>query len=279
MPALRNLLEGKPLRTPLHPAVVHLPIALFPFSLLLDLGSRVCPANELYFVRGAYLALLAGLGTALVAAVLGWADYTDIRADHPARKTATLHLVLNLVAVALFAASGWWRHDELDSMATGWGPIALSLAGVLVLGYSGYLGGHLVYADGIGVGRHRRATRTPAATIHVPVSASGAGRVAIARADALRHGETLRLEVNGVVIAVARFGSRYHAFQEFCTHRYGPLSEGKLAGDCEVTCPWHGSRFDVRTGRALSGPATVDLRIFPVEIRDGQLWIEPPRRG
>lgn len=277
MSAIRNLLEGKPVRSPLHPAAVHVPIALFPLSLLLDLGSHVCPANELYFVRGAYLVLLGGIAGAVVAAVPGLADYTGIRADHPAKKTATLHLLLNLVAVALFAASAWWRRDALDHMATGWGPILLSLVALAVLGYSGYLGGHLVYADGIGVGRHRRKTRTPAATLHVRSSASGPQRVAIARADALRHGETLRVEVNGVVIAVARFGSRYHAFQEFCTHRFGPLSEGKLT-DCEVTCPWHNSRFDVRTGKVLSGPATIELRTFPIEVRDGQLWIEPPRR-
>lgn len=275
MPALRNLFEGKPLRSPIHPAVVHLPIALFPLSVLLDVASRVCPCNELYFVRGAFIALVAGLATGLFAAVFGLVDYSDIRADHPAKKTATTHMLLNVVALALFAASAWLRRDALDHMATAYGPLWLSVLALGVLGYSGYLGGHLVYSEGIAVGRHRRQTRTPTRTIEAGASTRGA--VAVADATALEDGESLRVDLKGTIIAIVRQGDRYYAFQEFCTHRYGPLSEGRSA-DCEVTCPWHGSRFDVRTGKVIAGPAKVDLRTFPTTIRDGKIWVEPPAR-
>ncbi len=273
MPALKNLLEGRPFRCPLHVALVHLPIALFPISLLLDIGSHVCPASELYFVRGAFVALMAAIVTALLAAVFGLVDYLDIRADHPAKSTATRHLVLNVVALAIFAVSAWLRRDHLDSMTTALAPIWISVAGLAVLSYSGYLGGELVYADGIAVGRHRRKTRSPRETLRV--SSAGARRVAVAPAGSIGEGESLRVEVDGVVVAIARLAGTYHAFQEFCTHRYGPLSEGRLA-DCEVTCPWHGSRFDVRTGKVTGGPAKLDLPTYAVEISEGKIWIEPP---
>jgi nitrite reductase/ring-hydroxylating ferredoxin subunit len=81
--------------------------------------------------------------------------------------------------------------------------------------------------------------------------------------------------VNGTTITIARIKGRVYAFQEFCTHRYGPLSEGAFEGN-EVICPWHCSKFDVRTGKVTAGPAKVDLRTFGVEERDGKIWIEPP---
>jgi nitrite reductase/ring-hydroxylating ferredoxin subunit len=83
------------------------------------------------------------------------------------------------------------------------------------------------------------------------------------------------VEINGTVMVVARIDSRLHAMQEFCTHRYGPLSEAAIDG-CELICPWHRSRFDVRNGKVTAGPAKIDLRTFKVESRDGKIWIEVP---
>jgi nitrite reductase/ring-hydroxylating ferredoxin subunit len=72
---------------------------------------------------------------------------------------------------------------------------------------------------------------------------------------------------------IARCGGRLYAVQEFCTHRFGPLSEGALRG-CEVVCPWHKSRFDLRTGKVTEGPAKVELRTWHVEARDGRIWVD-----
>jgi nitrite reductase/ring-hydroxylating ferredoxin subunit len=66
---------------------------------------------------------------------------------------------------------------------------------------------------------------------------------------------------------------RFYAFQEFCTHRFGPMSEGKLANG-HVQCPWHRSCFDVRTGKVVHGPAKIDLKTYPVRIENGKLCIE-----
>jgi uncharacterized membrane protein/nitrite reductase/ring-hydroxylating ferredoxin subunit len=271
MGALKDIAQGKPLRSPLHPALVHLPVALFPLALLLDVGSWVWRGADAGLVRAAFFSHVLGLATGLVAALFGLVDYTEIRKDHPARKTATRHLVLNVVAIALFAVSTWIRWGDPERAPTPLLPLVITLVGVAVLSYSGYLGGRLVYDDGIAVGRHRRPDRLPAETL--VVSGKG-GAVCVAEDGALKDGETMRAEVNGIVVTIARIGGAWYAFQEFCSHRYGPLSEGALKG-CEVVCPWHGSRFDVRTGKVTGGPAKVDLRTFRVESREGKIWIEP----
>lgn len=274
MSAVKHLLQGRPFRSPLHPALVHLPIALFPVSLLLDLGSWMCPWRDLYLTRGAFVTLVGGLATALLAAVFGLADFASIRRDHPARAVAIQHLVLNVVALLLFAVSAVFRYPFLDAATTGGIPLALSVAGVAILAYSGYLGGHLVYSDGVGVGRHRRDTDLPRATI--TLQAHGMSMVPVGDDDMVPEGVSLRLSIDGTVIALARLGGQLYAFQEFCPHRYGPLSEGELK-DCTVTCPWHQSQFDLRTGAVTSGPAKVPLRTFRVEVREHIVWVEAPR--
>src|SRR5438270_10154465 len=98
---LKDILEGKPLRHPLHPMLVHFPIGFFILSLLLDLGSFAFPRVP-NLVLGSFYAMALGIVTALLAAVPGFVDYTDIRADHPAKRTATAHMTLNLILVALY---------------------------------------------------------------------------------------------------------------------------------------------------------------------------------
>lgn len=279
MASAKDMAEGKPLRVPLHSALVHLPIALLPISLVLDVVSWIVHTDGPKFVRAALVAVVAGIASGLLAAIFGWVDYRDIRRDHPAKSTATRHMIANLIALGLFAVSAVLRFRSLELDHTGIFPLVLSVLGLGALTYSGYLGGNLVYRDGIGVGRHRRRTDTPASTIEK----TSAGRnatvadrfVSVAADDALGEGETLRVSVNGTVMAIARIEGALYAFQEFCTHRYGPLSEGALRG-CEVVCPWHNSRFDVRTGKVMHGPAKVDLLTFKVETRDGFIWIEAP---
>jgi nitrite reductase/ring-hydroxylating ferredoxin subunit/uncharacterized membrane protein len=269
MAALKDVMEGKPVRSPLHPA------ALLPLSVVLDAASWMFQGGERGLVWAAFVCLVAGVGTGLLAAVFGIVDYTEIRNDHPAKKTATLHLVLNVIALGAFGASAGLRYGALDATRTpGWA-FGVSLVALGLMGYGGYLGGHLVYSDGIGVGRHRRRTPLPEDTLR-PRGGKPDEAVAVASDAALPEGGTLRAEVRGVVVTIARLQGKVTAFQEFCTHRYGPMSEGKLCGH-EVICPWHNSRFDVRTGKVTHGPAKVDLRTFPVEIRDGKIWVRAER--
>lgn len=270
MPTPKEILEGKPLRCPLHPLLVHLPIALLPLGVMLDLASWIWARPDWLLVRSAFVAIATGVVTGILAALAGVVDYTSIRNDHPAKKTATLHMLLNVVALGLFAASLGLRYGSLDLARTALLPLAVSVIGVLVLGYSGYLGGKLVYENGIGVGRHHRDAPLPENTIERP--AADGQPVEIGAAPLVGEGETARVSIAGTVAAVARADGRLCAFQEFCTHRYAPLSEGKIENG-EVVCPWHGSRFAMATGKVTQGPAKVDLRTFPVEERAGKVTI------
>src|SRR5689334_25008608 len=101
MNALKNLLEGKPLKHPLHPMLVHLPIALFLVSFLLDIASFIWGGND--FVRAACYTMLTGVITALLAAIPGLVDWWDIRNDHPAKKIGVYHMILNVLAVIVYA--------------------------------------------------------------------------------------------------------------------------------------------------------------------------------
>jgi nitrite reductase/ring-hydroxylating ferredoxin subunit/hemoglobin-like flavoprotein len=68
-------------------------------------------------------------------------------------------------------------------------------------------------------------------------------------------------------VAVFNVDGTFFATQEACTHQGGPLSEGTLDGKC-ITCPIHGSRFDLTTGAVIGGPATKPLKTYCVEIKD-----------
>lgn len=276
---LRDVLQGKPLRHPLHPLIVHLPIGFFFLVLVLDGLSYAWPGQGL--VRAAFYALAAGLLGAAIAAVPGFVDYSDIRDDHPGKKVATLHMLLNLFMVGIYGASFGLRFGYLDNASTPVLPLLVSVGGFLVLSISGYLGGRIVYDEGISVGRHRRRTQTPQQTlgIAVPSRQKQAGEfVPLLSESDIPEGSTARVEVDGTIICLVRLEEQYYAFQEFCTHRYGPLSEGCFSG-CEVECPWHRSRFDVRTGKVVKGPAKVDLKTWPTEVRDGKVCVNLSREG
>lgn len=275
----KELLQGKPIRHPLHPFLVHFPIGLFVFSFLLDAASYLVPPGQ-KLVAAAFYTMAAGVVTAILAAVPGLIDYLDIRTDHPAKRTATTHMTLNLIVVALYASNLGVRYSTLSAEQTELAPFILSISGIVLLSISGYLGGTLVYDDGIGVGRHRRRTPTPRETIHAgDKAAEGAGvpaasslPIAVADVSAIGDGQTLRVSVRGQVLTIARLDGEYYAFQEFCTHRYGPLSEGCIHKG-QVECPWHRSHFDVRTGKVTKGPAKVDLKSYAVEVRDGKVHV------
>ena len=79
--------------------------------------------------------------------------------------------------------------------------------------------------------------------------------------------------VEGKEIAIFNVDGHFYATQSDCTHRGGPLCEGELAGEI-VTCPWHGSQFNVRTGEVVMDPATEPIATYTITERDGQLIVE-----
>ena len=81
-----------------------------------------------------------------------------------------------------------------------------------------------------------------------------------------------RVDAAGVPVLLVRCEGEVCAIAHTCSHLGGPLSEGKLEGDV-VQCPWHGSRFNVRDGRVVDGPATFPQPRFEVRTHEGQIEV------
>jgi nitrite reductase (NADH) small subunit/3-phenylpropionate/trans-cinnamate dioxygenase ferredoxin subunit len=92
--------------------------------------------------------------------------------------------------------------------------------------------------------------------------------IAVARLGEVPTGECLSVEVEGLGVALFNVGGTIYAMDNTCPHAGGPLGEGTLAGHL-VKCPWHGWRYDVRTGERPENPE-IKVACFPVEI-DGDL--------
>lgn len=97
-----------------------------------------------------------------------------------------------------------------------------------------------------------------------------------ALADVPAGGSKL-VEVNRVRVALFNLDGAIYAIEDVCTHDGGPLVEGVIVNECQVQCPRHGARFDIRTGAALSFPAFEPTNTYAVQVRDGEIWIEEPR--
>lgn len=102
--------------------------------------------------------------------------------------------------------------------------------------------------------------------------------VTVAALDELPNGERLFVDVDGNPIVVFNIGGQIFAIADLCSHDDGPLGDGELHQH-EVTCPRHGASFDVRTGKALSLPAFVDIPAYPTRIVDGQIEIGLPKNS
>jgi len=79
-------------------------------------------------------------------------------------------------------------------------------------------------------------------------------------------------EVGDRLVALFRVDGRFYAIDDMCTHDGGPLAEGSLEGHT-IICPRHGARFDVRTGRVLSMPATQDIASHEVKVEAGDVLV------
>lgn len=86
-------------------------------------------------------------------------------------------------------------------------------------------------------------------------------------------GSAKLVEVEGKRIAFFNVGGRFYAIDDTCPHRGGPLSEGTLQGEV-VTCPWHGSKFNVTTGAVLTPPARDGVSRYSVRDSGGELSVE-----
>ena len=100
-----------------------------------------------------------------------------------------------------------------------------------------------------------------------------AGFVKVAKSGDISPGQGKLVEVSGKKIALFNVEGSFYAIDDTCTHRGGPLSEGVLEGK-QVTCPWHGARYDVTTGAVLSPPAPQGVARYDIRVEGSDIEVE-----
>ena len=247
---VKNFLHGTWLGHPLHPALTDVPLGAWTAALALDAMETISGRKELG--AGADAAIAVGLVGAAGAAVTGLTDWSETNGR--ARKVGLLHGLLNVGATALYATSLILRRKDMWGAGRGF-----AMLGYAVSSTAAYLGGHLVFSEQIGV-NHAAAQELPKEFVPVLADAE------------LREREMKRVDAGGVPVLLVRREGEVCALANTCSHLGGPLSEGKLEGDV-VQCPWHGSRFNVRDGSVVDGPATFPQPCFEARVREGQIEV------
>ena len=238
---VKNTLSGARLGHRLHPALTDLPIGAWVSASLLDVvGGRNARASARRLVG-------FGIVAAVPAALTGLSDWHDT--DKETRRVGIVHAAANTAGLVMQMTS-WSARGKVHY----WRAKVLSAGSLGAVGLGGYLGGHMAFIRRAGV------------DAEVPVLESYAWQPAC-EVSALTEGKPITVEVDGVRIAVVRDAGRTYAMAARCTHAGGPLGEGTLSGTC-IECPWHGSRFDLATGKVRRGPATTDETTYETRVRD-----------
>lgn len=243
-PPVRDLLSGTPVGHPLHPVLVAVPIGSWTAATYLDLtgGNRHAARR------------LVGFGnlTAIPTALAGANDW--LTTSGAERRVGAAHAVANTAALMLYTSSYLARRRGQWARGVG-----LSLAGSVVLGAGGWLGGHLVYALGVGV--------DTTSFEHFP------GEWTDVAADVeITEGVAVMRDVGGVPVLLTRLDGTVTGLADRCTHRGGPLHEGEIANGC-VTCPWHASVFRLDDGMVVTGPASRPQPVADVRVLDGRVQV------
>jgi len=84
------------------------------------------------------------------------------------------------------------------------------------------------------------------------------------------------VDLEGTEIAVCHVAGQFYAVENICTHDGGELTGGRLDG-CQIVCPRHGARFDLRSGAVLSPPAYEPIHAFPLRVVDGVIQLQDDR--
>jgi nitrite reductase/ring-hydroxylating ferredoxin subunit len=97
--------------------------------------------------------------------------------------------------------------------------------------------------------------------------------VKVADSKDIQPSQMKEVDVNGEKICVANAEGKYYAIGNVCTHLGGPLAQGELEG-YEVQCPWHGSRFDIRTGRVARPPAIRPEPTYEIKVENDNILVK-----
>ena len=99
---------------------------------------------------------------------------------------------------------------------------------------------------------------------------------AVAKTGEIDDGEAIQVQIGRKEIALYNLGGKYYATDDICTHAYASLADGYLE-EGQIECPLHGARFDIKTGKALTAPASVDLAVYKVKVEGDSILVGVPK--
>jgi nitrite reductase/ring-hydroxylating ferredoxin subunit/uncharacterized membrane protein len=245
---LKSLLNGVWLGHPLHPAITDIPITAWILTAVFDIIWLI--SHTSWAAYGAFVAVIVGLFGAVGAVVTGLTDWSDTYGAE--RRIGLNHALFNACATVFYLISFILRL--LAGPGDGIAAVVLGFIGLVSVLYASYLGGDLVFIKGTGVNR-------------TAWEAGSEDYEAVLPVERVEENKLYRVTVAGAPVVLLRQGSQFYAISATCPHAGGPLDEGELEGDV-VQCPWHGSRFCMRDGRVLTGPAVVNAPRYDIRIRD-----------
>jgi nitrite reductase/ring-hydroxylating ferredoxin subunit len=241
---VRDLLDGVWFGNPLHPALTDVPLGAWTAAFALDLvGSEAADG-----------ALTVGILGAVPAALTGLNDWSHLKGD--ARRIGTVHALVNTAGLTLNVLSLAARRGGMRNVGR-----VLSMAAYGGALFSAHLGGHLSF--GLGVRVNRTAFESPRER-YAPVCEE----------SELNGGKLVGVELEGEAVVISRSeeSGEVCAISATCSHLGGPLDQGKRDGDT-VTCPWHGSQFDLCSGEVRGGPAVYPQPRYEARVRSGKVEI------
>lgn len=96
--------------------------------------------------------------------------------------------------------------------------------------------------------------------------------IRLAAVSDILPGGRLSVEIDETPALLLRAGDEFYCLDDVCTHDGQPLTDGPFDGR-QITCPRHGAKFDVRTGKPTCMPATSPIRVYPVTVQDGAIFV------
>lgn len=250
---LKSFLNGTWLRHPLHALLSDIPVGSWVMTAIFDIFWLISPTTFAWAARGAEVTVILGILGALAAAVTGLTDWSDTYGSE--RRVGLNHAIYNSSALVLYIVSMILRLTQ----ASGDSIIAaiIGFIGLGIMSYGAYLGGEMVFTKGTNVN-------------HTAWEAGSEDFEAVMPVEQVEENKLYRVMVSGVPVLLVRQGLQFFAIAATCSHAGGPLDEGTLEGDV-VQCPWHGSRFCLRDGRVLTGPATARAPRYEVRVQNNQV--------
>lgn len=249
--AVRDVLHGVPFGHPVHPISVLIPAGAWISAAVLD----AVPGSD----RAARLLVGVGVASAVPAAIAGATDWSELHKQQ--QRVGIVHAAANLVAVGLYTASFVQRSRGKQTSGK-----ILGYLGLAVVSGSGFLGGHLAYRQSAGANHNEDVPhRFPS------------GWQTLAPLAELPENEPLSQSVAGVDVLVVRRGESVSVLSNTCSHLGAPLDEGEVftdeSGSACVSCPWHGSVFELESGSVVHGPAVAPQHSFESRLVGGVVEI------